>query len=48
MGQSSMLHAQVALVDRLRISRALQTLQVRSFLPVLDTSARPLRAPTPD
>ena len=29
MGQSSMLHAQGTLVDRPRISRALQTLQVR-------------------
>ena len=35
MGQSSMLHAQGALVDRSRISRALQTLQVSRPLSVL-------------
>jgi arginine/lysine/ornithine decarboxylase len=33
MGQSSMLHAQGALVDRARISRALQTLQVSAPTP---------------
>ena len=35
MGQSSMLHAQGALVDRTRISRALQTLQVSAPLSAL-------------
>ena len=35
MGQSSMLHAQGTLVDRTRISRALQTLQVSRPLSVL-------------
>ena len=33
MGQSSMLHTQGTLVDRPRVSRALQTLQVSILLP---------------
>ena len=45
MGQSSMLHAQGALVDRTRISRALQTLQVLCPLPAL--ALRPASAVLP-